>query len=145
MSGSVVRIGVMDALVHHCVATMIVRFYGFLMTQHISGVQLRIMQWALGGEHFAWALMMHAKMVGQLTKCRAADSGDFSFGSILVAWFSERVPMLRPRDFLDPPGAREPQLRRWVMILVCHGGGEGGHYFTAEAKVWLQGYLTTEV
>ena len=32
MSGSVVRIGVMDALVHRCMATMVVRVYGSLMT-----------------------------------------------------------------------------------------------------------------
>jgi hypothetical protein len=53
MSGSVVRIGVMDGLVHHCMATMVVRVYGSLTLKLISGGQLRIMQQALGGEHFA--------------------------------------------------------------------------------------------
>jgi hypothetical protein len=43
MSGSVVRIGVMDTLVHRCIAAMIVRVYGSLATQRISGGQLRIM------------------------------------------------------------------------------------------------------
>jgi hypothetical protein len=132
MSGSMVRIGAMDALVHRCIASMIVRVYGSLATQWISGGQLRIMQRALSGEHFAWGLMLHAKMVGQLNRCRAADSGEFSFGSILVAWFLERVPMLHPRVLLDAPGVREPRLRRWATILVHHGGGEGGHYFTTE-------------
>jgi hypothetical protein len=94
----------MDALVHRCIASMIVRVYGSLATQWISGGQLRIMQRALGGEHFSWGLMLHAKMVGQLNRCRAADSGEFSFGSILVAWFLERVPMLCPRVLLDAPG-----------------------------------------
>jgi hypothetical protein len=37
MSGSVVSIGAMDALAHRCVATMIVRVYGSLATQRISG------------------------------------------------------------------------------------------------------------
>jgi hypothetical protein len=54
MSGSVVRIGVMDALVHRCIASMIVRVYGSLATQQISGGQLRIMQRALSGENFSW-------------------------------------------------------------------------------------------
>jgi hypothetical protein len=53
MSGSVVRIGAMDSLVHCCMEAMVVRVYGSLMTQRISGGQLRIMQRALGGEHFA--------------------------------------------------------------------------------------------
>jgi hypothetical protein len=87
MSGSVVRIGAMDALVHHCVAAMIIRVYGSFATRRISGGQLWIMQRALGGEHFSWGLMLHAKMVGQLTRCRAENSGDFSFGSILVLGF----------------------------------------------------------
>ena len=110
MSGSVVRIGVMDALVHHCMEMMIVRVYGSLMTQCISGGQLRIMQRALGGEHFPWGLMLHAKMVGQLTSSRVANLGDFSFGSILVVWFLERVLMLCPRVLLDLPRVRDPQL-----------------------------------
>ena len=58
----------------------------------------------LAGEHFSWGLMLHAKMVGKLDRCRAVDSGEFAFGSILVAWFLERVPMLRPRVLLDTPG-----------------------------------------
>jgi hypothetical protein len=81
MSISVVRIGAMDALVDRCVASMIVRVYGYLTTQQINGGQLRIMQRALGGEHFSWGLMLHTKMVGQLDRCRATDSGEFSFRS----------------------------------------------------------------
>jgi hypothetical protein len=64
MSGSVVSIGAMDALVHRCVEAMVVRVYGSLATQQISGGQLRIMERALAGEHFSWGLMLHAKMVG---------------------------------------------------------------------------------
>ena len=47
--------------------------------------------------------------------------------------------MLRPRVLLEAPGAREPRLRRWSTILVRHGGGEGGHYFTTQvAQIWRQ-------
>jgi hypothetical protein len=52
MSGSVVSIGAMDALVHHCVAAMIVRVYGSLATQRISGGQLRVMGRALARRAF---------------------------------------------------------------------------------------------
>jgi hypothetical protein len=69
MLGSVVSIGVMDALVHHCVAAMVVRVYGSLMTQRISGDHLRIMERALIGEHFDWGLMLHANMLGQINRC----------------------------------------------------------------------------
>jgi hypothetical protein len=37
MSSSMVSIGVIDSLVHHCVAVMVVRVYGSLTTQWISG------------------------------------------------------------------------------------------------------------
>jgi hypothetical protein len=38
MSGSVVSIGAMDALVHCCMVVMVVRVYGSLTTHQISGV-----------------------------------------------------------------------------------------------------------
>jgi hypothetical protein len=113
MSGSVVSIRAMDDLVHCYVAVMVVRVYGSLSTQWISGGQLRIMGRALAGEHFSWGLMLHANMVGKLDMCQVVDSGDFVFGSILVAWFLERVPMLHPRVLLGAPGAREPRMMRW--------------------------------
>ena len=76
-------------------------------------------------------------MVGQLDHYRSTDTGEFSFGSILVACFLERVTMLRPRILLGTPGAREPQMRRWSTIFLRHGGGKGGHFFMAEvAQVW---------
>jgi hypothetical protein len=53
MSGSVVSIRAMDALVHHCVIAMVVRVYGSLATQRISGGQLRIMGRALVGDNFS--------------------------------------------------------------------------------------------
>jgi hypothetical protein len=72
-------------------------------------------------------------MVGQLDRCRSSDTEEFSFGSILEAWFFERVPMLHPRILLGSPRVREPRLRRWSTIMLCHSGSEGDHFFTAEA------------
>jgi hypothetical protein len=137
MSGTIVSIGAMDALAHRCIVVMIMRVYGSLVTQRISGGQLIVMERVLASEHFAWGLTLHARMVGQLDHCRSTDIGEFAFGSILVAWFLERVPMLRPRILLGAPGVREPRLKRWSTILLCHGGGEGGHFFTTDtAQVW---------
>jgi hypothetical protein len=50
--------------------------------------------------------MLDARMVGQLDHCRSTYTREFSFGSILVAEFLERVPMLHPRILLGTPGAR---------------------------------------
>jgi hypothetical protein len=47
--------------------------------------------------------------------------------------------MLHPRILLGAPRAREPRLRRWSTVLLRHGGGEGGHFFSTEAtQVWRQ-------
>jgi hypothetical protein len=106
-SGTVVSIGAMDSLTYPCIATMIMRVYGSLVMQQISGGQLIVMERVLAGEHFAWGITLHARMVGQLDHCRSMDTGEFAFGSILVAWFLERVPMLHLRILLGAPGARE--------------------------------------
>jgi hypothetical protein len=105
MSDIVVSIGAMDALAHCYIAMMIVRVYGSLVTQRISGGQLMVMGRVLGGEHFSWGLTLHSRMVGQLDHCRSIDMREFAFGSILVAWFLERVLMFHPRILLGAPGA----------------------------------------
>jgi hypothetical protein len=92
---------------------------------------------ALAGENFSWGLILCAKMVGQLDRCQVADSRDFAFGSILVAWFLERVSMLHSRVLFGTPGAQEPRMMQWLRILIRHSGGEGGQFFTVEAaQVW---------
>jgi hypothetical protein len=140
MTGSSVRISGIDALLHRCVAAMIVRVYGTRAPHRISGGELMLMERVVvGRERFAWGVTLHAQMIAQLDRCRSTGRGEFAFGSILVAFFLERVPMLRPRVLLEVPGVREPRLRRWSQILVRHGGGEGGHYFTEEAaQIWRQ-------
>jgi hypothetical protein len=90
----------------------------------------------VAGKQFAWGLTLHARMVAQLDHCRSTDRGEFAFGSILVAWFLERVSMLRPRVLLEMSGARESRLRRCLTVFLRHGGDEGGHFFSAEA-VWI--------
>jgi hypothetical protein len=64
MSGTIVSIGAMDALAHRYIATMIVRVYGSLATQRISGGQLCVLEMVLVGENFSSGLTLHARMVG---------------------------------------------------------------------------------
>jgi hypothetical protein len=53
MSGTMVSISDIDSLAHRCIATMIVRIYGSLATQWISGGQLLVLERVVGGEKFA--------------------------------------------------------------------------------------------
>jgi hypothetical protein len=106
MSGTVVSVSAIDSLAHRCIAAMIVRVYGSLVTQRISGGQLLVLERVVvGREQFAWGLTLHAWMIAQLDRSRSTGTGEFTFGSILVAWFLERVSMLHPRVLLEAPGA----------------------------------------
>jgi hypothetical protein len=138
MTGSSMRISAIDVLLHHCVEVMIVRVHGTRAPHRISGSELLLMERVVvGREQFSWGLMLHAQMVAQLDRCRSTGRGEFSFGSILVAFFLERVSALRTRVVLEVPAVRDPRLRWWSEILVRHDGGEGGHYFTEEAvQIW---------
>jgi hypothetical protein len=84
---------------------MIVQIYGSVVTQQISGGQLLVLERVLVSERFAWGLTLHTRMVAQLDLCRSTDGGEFSFGSIVVAWFLERVSMLCPRVLVEMSGA----------------------------------------
>jgi hypothetical protein len=138
VSGTVVSISAIDALAHCYIVVMIVRVYGSLATEQISGGQLLVLERVVvGRKWFSWGMTLHAWMIAQLDRCRSTGAGEFVFGSILVAWFLERVPMLCLRVLLEMPGARELWLRRWSAVLVRHGGGKGGHYFSAQAaQIW---------
>jgi hypothetical protein len=140
MTGSAVRINALGVLLHRCVASMVVRIYGSTAPHRISGGELMLVERVVvGRERFAWGLALHARMVAQLDRCRSTGRGEFTFASILVAFFLERVPALRPRVVLEVPAVRHPRLRRWAEILVRGGGGEGGHYFSEEAaQIWRQ-------
>ena len=140
MTRTSISISGIDALLHRCIAAMIVRVYGSRVTHRISGGELIVMERVVvGRDRFAWGVTLHARMIMQLDRCQSTGAREFAFGSILVAFFLERVSMLHPRVLLEALGVREPRLRQWAQILVHHGSGEGGHYFTEEAaQIWRQ-------
>jgi hypothetical protein len=140
MVGTTVSISGIDALLHRCIEAMIIGVYGSLATHRISGGELYLMERVVAGcERFTWGLNLHAQMIVQLNHYRSRGTGEFAFGSILVAYFLERVSMLHPRVLLEAPRVRESCLRRWSHILVHHGGGEGGHYVSAQmVQIWRQ-------
>jgi len=64
MSGIVVSINGIDLMLHRCIAAMIVRVYGSLATQRISGGQLLVLERVVvGHERFTWGLTLHAQMI----------------------------------------------------------------------------------
>jgi hypothetical protein len=64
MSGSVIHIEVIDDLLTECISAMVVRIYRSLGTQQIIHGQLRLVEWVLDGDLFAWGVLLHIKMMG---------------------------------------------------------------------------------
>jgi hypothetical protein len=152
MSGSVIQIEAIDDLLTECITAMVVRIYGSLGTQRITGGQLRIVERVLDGDLFSWGVLLHTKMMGQVNRCRRSDSGDFTFGSILVAWFLERVPLLHPRilarahgatrvatDVVGPCVGPTWRWRGWPLFHD-HGGTSVVTDATGDTEVSICGY-----
>jgi hypothetical protein len=60
-------------------------------------------------------------MKGQLTRAKNGQSKTFGYGSLVVSFALERVPMLIPQQLTVGVGApREPRLMRWVAVMARH-------------------------
>jgi hypothetical protein len=61
-------------------------------------------------------------MKNHLTKCQNGWLKQFGYGSILVSFFLERVPVLRLQVEWGIPAPQDPRMKRWVDLMVGHGG-----------------------
>jgi len=90
---------------------------------------------------FNWCDAMLRNILTQLTNCRKGQLKDFGYGSIIVSFFLERVPVFRPQLIeVERPRPREPRMRQWVDIMARHGGGPVFTYPTAFFQ-WLEGQI----
>jgi hypothetical protein len=62
-------------------------------------------------------------MKKQLTKCRNGRLKQFGYGSILVSFFLERVPIFHLQHLeWGIPAPQDPRMKRWVDLMARHGG-----------------------
>jgi hypothetical protein len=62
-------------------------------------------------------------MKKQLTKCRTGQLKQFGYGSILVSFFLERVPILHLQHLeWGIPTPSDPRMKRWGDLMARHGG-----------------------
>jgi hypothetical protein len=97
MTGIAVSISGIDALLHRCLAAMIVRVYGSRTIHRISGGELFLMERVvLGHERFTWGLTLHAQMITQLDHCRARGARGVCIwlhsGSLFFGESADAVP-----------------------------------------------------
>ena len=73
----------------------------------------------------------------QLTKCRQGELKQFGFGSILVCFFFEWVPQMRPQVIFTGMRAWDPRMQRWVQIMARSGAGRGKVKFGDPFFRWI--------
>ena len=66
---------------------------------------------------FNWSSAVLVNLKDQLSRCRNGKQKLFGYGSILVSFFLERVPLLRPHMVLPPPSPTEPRMERWTSLM----------------------------
>jgi hypothetical protein len=69
---------------------------------------------------FNWADAVLHSLKKQLTKCRRGELKQFGYGSFLVYFFYERVPVYRLQDDCHFSGPRDPQMLRWCQLMAKH-------------------------
>jgi hypothetical protein len=105
MSGSVIRIEANDDPldgVHHHYGGEDIRSLG---TQWITGGQLRIVERVLDGDLFAWGVLLHTKMMGQVNRCRRSNSVTSLSGPFWWPGFLRGCLCCAPEDFARAHGA----------------------------------------
>jgi hypothetical protein len=72
---------------------------------------------------FNWADVVLRSIKRQLTKCRRGELKQFGYGSLLVSFFLERVPVFRLQVEWNFLGPRDPRMLRWCRLMARHVAG----------------------
>jgi hypothetical protein len=89
---------------------------------------------------FNWADAVLRSLKKQLTKSRRGGFKQFGYGSLLVSFFCERVPVYRLQGDWQFPGPREPRMLRWCQLMARHVAGPIVRYDDRFFD-WLQGQV----
>jgi hypothetical protein len=89
---------------------------------------------------FNWADAVLHSIKRQLTKCRRGELKQFGYGSLLVSFFLERVPVFRLQVEWDFSGPRDPRMLRWCWLMARHMAGPIVKYDDIFFD-WLQNHM----
>ena len=87
-------------IVLRTVLLTITRAFGSLGAHAATKAQMVYAVECLEPRVFNWCEGLRTNMMSQLTSCRTGKQSQFGYGSILVAIFLERVPILQPQIIL---------------------------------------------
>ena len=99
-------------------ASTIVRLSGSSGLHHATRTHMRVAVDYFRGALYDWCTGIAPIMRRQLSDCRRGRRKNFSYASILVAFFFERVPAMSPAIPLQVHHPRQPRLSRWGDIFL---------------------------
>jgi hypothetical protein len=72
---------------------------------------------------FNWCGGLLVNLKDQITKCKTGRQKQFGYGSLLVSFFLEWVPLMHPWIEMPRAPLTEPQMERWTSLMSQLGGG----------------------
>ena len=73
---------------------------------------------------YDWCTTLLLNMKQQLTSIRQAKTKKFGYGTILMTFFFEKIPALRPRVISTISSPQDPRISRWADMMKRLGGSE---------------------
>ena len=72
---------------------------------------------------FNWYEAVLSQIKEQLNKEKGGRKKNFIYGSILISFALERIPLMQPQHVtLDIYSPRDPRMQRWVELMGRHAG-----------------------
>ena len=90
---------------------------------------------------FHWAEALLVVFKKQLTKCIHGELKRFGYGTIIMSFFLERVPLLRPQVAFNELRERDSRMLQWVEVMAHHGGGRPRVKYVESCFCWLDDQL----
>lgn len=120
-SGNKIPIKDVTSLPLQTILFTITRVAGSLGPHLASKSQMKYALECLGPTIFNWCQGLLVNLKDQVTKCKTGRNKQFGYGSILVSFFLERVPLMRPQ--VPYPKPTKPRMKRWTDLSARLGGG----------------------
>ena len=73
---------------------------------------------------YDWCTALLINMKQKLTSIRKAKTKHFGYGTILMTFFFEKIPVLRPRVISTISSPRDPRIASWADMMKRLGGSE---------------------
>ena len=120
-----VDIHTIEDLVLRVVLHTITRAVRLQVPHEHTKAQLLLASECMNPTLFDWATAVTTNIKRQRTKCKQAKLKQFGYGSILVSFILERLPIFQgQRAIVAELIPREPRMARWAALMPRSWGGQ---------------------